>query len=362
METTFTEEEPEVIVNHFFNFTGNGKDLFIIRLVNLMLSLVTLGLYYPWAKAKTLKYLYSETQLDEEPFTFHGTGKEMFKGFIKIMAIILFLYFLPTLVSLSGASGSLVIVATLITFIGFMVLIPLAIHGTVRYRMSRTSYRGIHFGYRGSLKELSKLYYWNLFLAIITLGIYVPWMTINLRGYVISNIRYGSKEFNYYRDGGELFLINLKYGFISFFVVMVMGFILGDFFAPASGFEKDFLYKIGVFYVGMLLTILLVQGFYKKDVFNFHFNRTSISDNSEHRFYGMMDNSEVFTFLIKNVPLLLFTVGIAWPWVQTNLLRMVFYNLQIDGTLNLSDVEQTETAFTDASGEDLGDFLDIDIL
>lgn len=361
METTFTEELVSK-ENHFFNFSGNGKDLFIIRLVNLMLSIVTLGLYYPWAKAKTLKYLYSETHLDEEPFTFHGTGKEMFKGFVKIMAIILFLYFLPTVVRLSGASMSLVLLATLITFVGFMVLIPFAIHGTVRYRMSRSSYRGIHFGYRGSLKELSRIYYWNLFLSVITLGIYVPWMTVKLRGYVMSNIRYGSKEFNYYPDGGELFLINLKYGVLSFIAVMLIGFILGGSLGTSSGIEDDFLYKIAVFYFFFLITILFVQGFYQKDVFNFHFNRTSISDESEHRFFGMMENSEVFSFLIKNVPLLFFTAGIAWPWVQTNLLRMVFYNLQIEGTLNLDNVEQTEASFTDASGEDLGDFLDLDIL
>ena len=65
-------------------FNGKGSDFFGVVIVNWLLTIVTLGFYYPWAKANNLKYLYGETSLNNDPFAFHGTVKEMFKGFIKV--------------------------------------------------------------------------------------------------------------------------------------------------------------------------------------------------------------------------------------------------------------------------------------
>ena len=68
-------------------FYGKGGALFGILIANFFLTIITLGLYYPWAKARKMKYLYAETELDNSRFNFHGTGQEMFKGFIKAIAI-----------------------------------------------------------------------------------------------------------------------------------------------------------------------------------------------------------------------------------------------------------------------------------
>nr|WP_290933665.1 DUF898 family protein [Haliscomenobacter sp.] len=78
--------------NRQLSFWGEGSKLFGIFIVNMLLTLLTLGLYYPWARAATLKYLYQETEFEGSRFTFHGTGKEMFVGFIKAVGIILALY------------------------------------------------------------------------------------------------------------------------------------------------------------------------------------------------------------------------------------------------------------------------------
>ncbi|OYY07964.1 MAG: hypothetical protein B7Y66_11820 [Sphingobacteriia bacterium 35-36-14] len=50
--------------------------------MNMILTTITLGLYYPWAKARTLHYFYGNTVFNEQPFIFTGTGSQMFKGFI----------------------------------------------------------------------------------------------------------------------------------------------------------------------------------------------------------------------------------------------------------------------------------------
>jgi uncharacterized membrane protein YjgN (DUF898 family) len=71
---------------NFLLFRGNGGELFKILLINFFLTVFTLGLYYPWAKANYLKFLYNNSEFKNSRFQFSGTGKEMFKGFVKVYA------------------------------------------------------------------------------------------------------------------------------------------------------------------------------------------------------------------------------------------------------------------------------------
>ena len=74
-------------------FFGKGSEYFSIMIVNWLLTIITLGLYYPWAKAKKLRYIYGQTALNSERFHFSGTGKEMFLGYIKVIIIYYFICF-----------------------------------------------------------------------------------------------------------------------------------------------------------------------------------------------------------------------------------------------------------------------------
>jgi uncharacterized membrane protein YjgN (DUF898 family) len=85
--------------------------------------------------------------------------------------------------------------------------------------MSRTSWRGIRFGYRGDRKEFMTLFFKEMFFTIISLGIYGAWMAINIRKYVLSNVRFGSAEFKYKGNGGEYFVLNLKGYFLTIITV-----------------------------------------------------------------------------------------------------------------------------------------------
>ena len=78
--------------NYQLSFSGKGLELFKIQIVNFILNVLTIGLFYPWAKARKLQYLYSNTIFEESPFTFTGTGKEMFKGFIKAILFVILAY------------------------------------------------------------------------------------------------------------------------------------------------------------------------------------------------------------------------------------------------------------------------------
>ena len=195
------------------SFKGNGADLLGILIVNVLLTFITLGFYYPWAKARKLRYLFGETELDENRFTFHGTGKEMFMGFLKtilLMALIFGCFF----AGMMTRNPFLLMLVPFLFLALFLFIVPLAIHGSMRYRMSRTSWRGIHFGYRGERGVLIGKFIGGLLLTIVTLYIYLSWFIVDLRKYIIGNIRFGDVSFKFNGTGGQLFLINLK-GIIS---------------------------------------------------------------------------------------------------------------------------------------------------
>ena len=154
------EKQPRSI-----SFTGNGAALFGILVVNILLMIVTLGFYYPWAKARKLRYLFAETEFDSNRFTFHGTGKEMFMGFLKAVLLFVVVYgcFIGGLLS---RNPFLLFVSPILFIAAILFITPMAIHGSMRYRMSRTSWRGIHFGYRGNRGELTSKFVGGVLLTI----------------------------------------------------------------------------------------------------------------------------------------------------------------------------------------------------
>src|SRR3989339_478839 len=108
------------------SFHGKGSEYFGIIIVNWLLTIITLGFYYPWAKAKQLRFLYGSTALKDDRFAFHGTGVEMFKGFIK--AILIFLSLIIILVIFTVIKMPLL--GLLLFYLGIIVIMPIAIHGS----------------------------------------------------------------------------------------------------------------------------------------------------------------------------------------------------------------------------------------
>jgi len=214
------------------DFRGNGGEYFAILITNFFLTIFTLGLYYPWAKVNKLKYLFEHAGLENSGFTFHGTGKEIFMGFIKVYAGIVFFYGGIVYAALNEDRQLLQLIVFAF-YVGIIAIIPFAIHSALRYRTSRISWRGIHFGYRGDRMELVILFVKGAFLSIITLGIYSFWFTTDLRKYIIGKLRFGSITFRFTGDGMDYFLLTLK-GY--FFTIFTLGLYLPWFAASYSNF------------------------------------------------------------------------------------------------------------------------------
>jgi uncharacterized membrane protein YjgN (DUF898 family) len=317
------EIQPAEKKDFTLSFNGQGSTFFGIVIVNWLLSALTLGIYYPWAKAKQLKFMYSSTVFNNDQFVFHGTGKEMFIGMLKTLLIV----FVLMSVYLGLILIDQLILGVIILYLMLFAFLPLAIHGSYRYRMSRTSWRGIRFGYRGDKMEFFGNFVKWIFLTIITLGIYSAWMSVKMRSYVYGNIRAGNTEFKYEASGLELFIIILKGYFLT------------------------------------IITLGIYMFWWQKELFEFQINNMSLNQGDKKiSFKSAATAGGFFKLVVLNILILVFTLGLGFAWVEVRNMRFICDNIKLNGDIDMDRISQTEENYTDAVGEEMADFFDIDLV
>jgi uncharacterized membrane protein YjgN (DUF898 family) len=140
-------------------FVGSGSEYFRIWIVNLTLSILTLGIYSAWAKVRREQYFHRNMMLDGSGFDYHGNPVSIFKGrviAVGLLAILLFTenlapaYYFPVLLLFSP-------------------LIPWLLIRSFIFRARNTSFRGLHFDFRGTYKVFCKAFLGYL-LIVIALG------------------------------------------------------------------------------------------------------------------------------------------------------------------------------------------------
>lgn len=334
MEEYFTQEqtqpqEAQQQKSYELKFFGKGSEYFSILIVNWLLTVITLGFYYPWARARKIQYMYGATALNDDRFAFHGTGKEMFRGFIKVILfyiLLIVLLYSAIILSNGGENVGIYLTGLILFYLLFLSVLPLMIHGAYRYRMSRTSWRGIRFGYRGSKSELYGKFFKWLGLTIITFGIYSAWFEINQRKYLIGNVRGGDAKFQYRGNGGDLFVIYL------------LGYLL------------------------TILTLGIYSFWWLKNIYNYYIDNISIhKDDKEILLKSTVTGGGVFKLSIVNLLITVFTLGLGYAWVEIRTKKFYTENIKLSGDIDANTLQQTEDIYTDATGEDAADFFDIDI-
>jgi uncharacterized membrane protein YjgN (DUF898 family) len=300
-------------------FKGSGFEYFKIQLVNIILTTITLGLYYPWAKARTLHYFYGNTVFNGQPFVFTGTGSEMFKGFIKAFLLLLSVYAIVVYLALNEQE----LVGFALLYIVLALIIPLAIHGSYRYRFAKTVWSGIRFGYMGDKWELFALCIKGTFLTIFTLGIYGAWFAMNLRRYLLCNIKLGDARFSYKGVGGEYLWLNIKGYFLT------------------------------------VLTLGIYFFWWQKDLFAYFINNLRLTkDDQTMLLRCTATGGDFFSLIFTNLFLFIFTLGLATPWIIVRSMRFILSHITLDGTIQFDELKQTQANYNDATGEDIADFLD----
>jgi uncharacterized membrane protein YjgN (DUF898 family) len=167
-----------------FEFDGEGSPLFSLMFVQILLTIITFGIYYAWALIKIGKYMIEHTRYEGKAFKFEGEGSKFFSIFF---------------------------VQCLLICITFGIYTPWALVKIYKYLLEKTSYDEKVFDFTAEGSNFFSLLFVQGLLTMITFGIYAPWAMAKIYAYLAKNVTYGSEEvFSFQAEGARLFSIILK--------------------------------------------------------------------------------------------------------------------------------------------------------
>jgi uncharacterized membrane protein YjgN (DUF898 family) len=302
-------------------FHGSASGLFGLMVVNALLTLLTLGIYYFWGKAKVRAYLLGETELEGDRFAYHGTGRELLVGFAKGVAV----FFVPVallsiLPQIYGFPDEVTRSLAMLLWLAGLLLVPVAMVGARRYRLSRTSWRGIRFSFRGRARDFVGIFVVGTILTSLTLGIYYPFFITRRQAFMVSHAYFGSGKFDFDGRGRDL---------LKPFLLMIVLFI------PTLGLSW------------------------------FWFSARRQRYFTDHTRFGTttfrsdVTGGRLAWLTLSNLVVLICTLGLAWPWTVVRGLRFTFRYTSLQGALDVENIRQDARAAS-ATGEGLAGLLDAD--
>ncbi len=350
------EDEPPAALDdrpRQLSFHGDGGTLLGIYIVNLFLTILTLGVYYFWGKVRIRQYLLGHAEFEADRFAYHATGKELFLGFLKIALFFALLYGVQFAVEVLWKNPiAITVVGIAISLLFTLLVFPIAIVGARRFRMSRTSWRGIRFSFRGRARDFLKIYVAGALLTVVTLGLYYPFFQNNIRRFLVGHSYFGTTPFAYDGKGRDLF---------RFYIPLIVLTILIPIFAFVGSI---FLFLIGRAALGLtaLILVLPLGAIVFLGAFwiwfiaarqRYYWAHTSFATA---RFRSTVTARRLLRLFSGDLVRLVFTLGLGFPWVLVRHARFTFANLFIEGPLNLEAIQQ-EAQAASAAGESLADIL-----
>ena len=181
--------------------------MFALSLINFALKVVTLGIYHFWALTETRKRIWSGVRFNGQSLTYTGTGLELMLGLLFVVLAI----FVPAILIIVGVQiafgpQSAVTVAAIaaVYFIGFC-LFGVAVYRATRYRMSRTTWRGIRGGANANPWPYASTFVWTTLLLPLTLGWFAPMRSVLLQHRLVNNLSFGDRSFRFNGRAGPLY-------------------------------------------------------------------------------------------------------------------------------------------------------------
>lgn len=335
-------------------FTGNWREYLPIAASNVLLIIVTLGIYRFWAAARQRRYLWSRTEVIGDRLEWSGTGKEMFIGFLVVMCFLLpfFLFFeflFPALAArgkIAAASGVM-----LLFYVALLYLTGVAGFRALRYRLSRTWWRGIRGGSSEPGWNYGGEYLGRVALSGMTLFIAWPWMATALFRSRWNEMSFGSLKFQSYltadglgRRWAAVYLVPIALAVVGGIASAVIGTAKGSDAMGGMGFGAFLLVLVLAFYIGIpLLTLHWYAKYYR--------NAAETLSLGELEFGFDATTWEWLKLFLGNIALAVVTLGFGLAyWGYRNWAFMVRH-MHVYGEINVTDLAQSTTrAPTEAEG------------
>ena len=360
--TPAARPEPQRLV-----YTGELGTLYRIAIVNMLLSIVTLGFYRFWGRARLRRYLWGAMVLDGDPFEWTGTGWEMCRSFLIISALALVIYAPAYALVLAGPEYA----AQLTAYQGLLGLMAMLLIGaatllSLRYRLSRSRWRGI----RGDLQGSPWAYSWRNFGWLLahapTLFLIHPFATIDLRRWLINHTRLGTVRLHCDARGGAVFpaflgAIALSAAILALlFLLLLGGVVAGVMVAAMADASESGIEQMG-FWFGIVLVVAIlaawpcVSAIYHASLFR---HLAASTRGSGLKLVTQVSGASLFWLRLSNLLILGATLGIGLPIVWHRRARFLAANTAVLGLEGAEPIRQA-TGRPTRTSEGLLEVLDL---
>lgn len=369
-------------------FTGSGSEYFRIWIVNLLLTLVTAGLYFPWAKVRRLRYFYGNTLVAGHPLGFHGDPKKMLRGYLLVVL----------LGGLYSVAGQFSPVAGLVAFVIVAALWPALFKSSLQFRLANTSWRGLRFRFKGDVagayRALLPLFlpsavllgvllavpdqarppgwFGPAFAAVMGVTLLVlPLMMWNLKKYQHDHYAFAQLQTELRAGPASFYGLCLKSlgvwlaaGIAAGLVVFGVAALLGSGLAESLRHRGDTgrvaaaMLGFAVILASWLLMQVFARPYFTSRFQNLLWSRTG---NKHLRFKSELRFWPLLRVTLLNWVLMIVTLGLYWPFARVALTRLRLESVGIVSRTHLDALVAQAGHEGDAAGDAAGDFFGIDV-
>lgn len=356
--------------SHSFKFTGKASEYFGIWIVNLFLSIITLGIYSAWAKVRKKRYFYGHTWMADSNFEYHGQPVAILKGrIIAVCALAIYSaagYFSPKL-----GQGILLILG---------LLAPWLIARSMAFNAYNSSYRQIRFHFKAGYQDVLLAIWPFILVAMLAylLPGFDPAQTSKLSqgeiaGMLIPTI-VGLLAFPYVMGAiKRLYISHSKYGnapwafsghinqFYKLYIVALGILVVGLAVTGLAIFTSVFSPLIGVpaIFFAYLYFGALFLGYINSRVTNLTFNSATLAGQVS--FVSTLLAGRLARIYLLNLVAIIFTFGLMIPWAAIRVARYRAECLALKSTTDLNAFVSEIGQSVGATGEEMGEFFDVDL-
>ncbi len=339
------------------HFSGSGAEYFGIWIVNLLLTILTLGIYSAWAKVRRLQYFYRHTELAGSSFDFHGSPIRIFIGRLIALAMLIAYHYSVRLLS----------PWTVVVVVALAITMPWLLRNSFRFRLYNSSWRGARFHFRGSPAGAYRVLLLNGILTLLTLYTLAPFTHQRLKAYQHDNSWFGRTRFSFHATAGQfywlylLWLIPIAIMAILFRVVGFGGALIGLAQMQQQGGHLApyaLLQVLLPLYIAVILVWFTFWSTFHALVTNLIWNNTRLGD---HRLACDMSPVELISINAGNFVLVAITLGLFIPWATIRLARFQLNSMRLLPASDLQDFTAADPEAIGAVGEEAAGAFDFDI-
>jgi uncharacterized membrane protein YjgN (DUF898 family) len=337
---------PPEPAGHPIVFHGKADEFFRIWIVNTLLTLLTAGVFFAWAKVRKRRYLRGSTELLGHRFDYRANPLRLLVGHVVVLCLVL------------GYSFFGVVYPTIrfgVIAIGVL-LLPWIVVRSMTFNAHNTVYRGLRFRFNPSLSAALKVYLLEPLLIPLSLGLYYPAWQRSKRDYAINNHRFGDAYFRFEAKVGRFYTSYLAAGLILF-AAIVIGSVTSVLIMRAAGGTQLTYVQLIPFFIVYGFGFFVSRHLIFARLFNHVWNHTRLDD---HKFRATLVTGRWLGLQITNLGAIVISAGMLYPWALIRAQRYAASCLEFVPAGDVDNIHRIGGSSGSATGDMAAEFIGLD--